>query len=57
MADTNPSRDEIVAALKAMDENTARAVFDEARGIDLKTRQHRAAQALRQFTGGKPRSE
>lgn len=57
MTDPNPSREQIVAALTAMDENTARAVFDEARGTDHKTRQDRAAAALRAFTGGTPRSE
>ena len=53
----NIGRDEIVDALKEMDETEARQIFNEARGRDAKTRQTRATNALKQFIGGTPRKE
>jgi hypothetical protein len=45
-------KEALIVALRSLSENDARAIFNEARGQDVKTKQEKAAQALREWVGG-----
>ncbi len=48
----NLDRESLVAALRALDDDEAREIFNESRGQDRTSKQQVAADALKQYNSG-----